>query len=151
MEATEPQPRSRHKNRPEETEPAAATELPVQAEPFAETNPPEKIDLQEQFDYGRKYAAITYGYEECFGLWDGHYPPDDHRIYTMEDGYKAVKASVDCTTRMLLARPGVRIATEINDVLCREGLISPSKTLETVRNASGYTTDKAAFDRQNYR
>lgn len=44
---------------------------------------------------------------------------DDHLIYTMEDGCKAVRASVDCTTRMLLARPGVQIVTEIDGVLCR--------------------------------
>lgn len=67
----------------------------------------------------REYAATTYGYEVCIGLRDGYYPADDHLIYTMEDGYKAVRASVDCTTRMLLARPGVQVVTEINGVLCR--------------------------------
>lgn len=54
-----------------------------------------------------------------YHLRDGYYPPDDHLICTMEVGYKAVRASVDCTTRMLLARLGVQIVTEINGVLCR--------------------------------
>lgn len=75
--------------------------------------------MQALIEYGREYATSTYGYEVCIGLRDGYYPADDHLIYTMEDGYKAVRASVDGTTRMLLARPGVQIVTEIDGVLCR--------------------------------
>lgn len=104
---------------PEQTDPPISTEPPVQTEPPAETNPPEKIDLQALINYGREYAASTHGYEVCIGLRDGYYPPDDHQIYTMEDGYKAVRASVDCTTRMLLAYPGTQIVKEIDGVLCR--------------------------------
>lgn len=94
------------------------TKPPVQTGPPATTEPPEIIDLQALIEYGREYAATTYGYEVCIGVRDGYYPADDHLIYTMEDGYKAVRASVNCTTRMLLARPGVQIVTEINGVLC---------------------------------
>ena len=104
---------------PEQTEPPATTEPPEQTDPPATTEPPEIIDLQALIDYGREYAANKYGYEVCIGLRDGYYPADDHLIHTMEDGYKAVRASVDCTTRMLLACPGVQIVKEIDGVLCR--------------------------------
>ena len=104
---------------PEQTEPPATTEPPEQTDPPATTEPPEIIDLQALIDYGREYAANKYGYEVCIGLRDGYYPADDYLIHTMEDGYKAVRVSVDCTTRMLLACPGVRIVKEIDGVLCR--------------------------------
>ena len=96
-----------------------ATEPPVQTAPPIETQPPEIINVQALIDYGREYAESTYGYEVCIGVRDGYYPPDTASIYTMEEGRKVIRASVDCTTRMLLARPGVEIVKEIDGVLCR--------------------------------
>lgn len=103
----------------EQTGTPVATEPPVQTEPPEETQPTEIINVQALIDYGREYAESTYGYEVCIGVRDGYYPPDTASIYTMEEGYKVVKASADCTTRMLLARPGVEIVKEIDGVLCR--------------------------------
>jgi hypothetical protein len=103
----------------EQTGAPVATEQPVQTEPQVQTQPPEIINVQALIDYGREYAESTYGYEVYIGVRDGYYPPDTASIYTMEEGYKVVKASVDCTTRMLLARPGVEIVKEIDGVLCR--------------------------------
>lgn len=79
----------------EQTEPPAATEPLVRTDPPATTEPPEIIDMQALVDYGREYAASTYGYQVCIGLQDGHYPADDHLIYIMEEGDNAVRASVD--------------------------------------------------------
>lgn len=115
----ETEPADQETTPPEQTEPSVTTEPPVQTDSPAETELPEKIDLQALVNYGREYAATTYGYEVCIGVRDGYYPGDDHQSYTMEDGYKAVRESVDCTTRMLLAHPGVQIVTEISGVLCR--------------------------------
>ena len=103
----------------EQTGTQVATEPPVQTEPPVETQPPEIINVQALIDYGREYAESTYGYEIYIGVRDGYYPPDTASIYTMEEGYKVVRASVDCTTRMLLARPGAEIVKEIDGVLCR--------------------------------
>lgn len=103
----------------EQTGAPVATEQPVQTEPQVQTQPPEIIHVQALIDYGREYAESTYGYEVYIGVRDGYYPPDTASIYTMEEGYKVVRASVDCTTRMLLARPGAEIVKEIDGVLCR--------------------------------
>ena len=110
----------------QETEPAATdapTEPPRETAPPATeppaTEPAEVIDLNALVQYGRNYAANTYGYEVTPGLRDGYYPAYTCVISTMEEGKAAVRGCVDDTTRALLAVPGTQIVVEINGVLCR--------------------------------
>lgn len=103
-------------NEPKPTEPLV-TEPPA-TEPPA-TEPAEVIDLNALVQYGRNYAANTYGYEVTPGLRDGYYPAYTCVISTMEEGRAAVRGCIDDTTRALLAVPGTQIVVEINGVLCR--------------------------------
>ena len=112
--------------KPKPTEPTPTTPVPTEPKPTdppatepPATEPAEVIDLNALVQYGRNYAANTYGYEVTPGLRDGYYPAYTCVISTMEEGRAAVRGCVDDTTRALLAVPGTQIVVEINGVLCR--------------------------------
>lgn len=113
---TEPTPTTPVPTEPKPTDPPV-TEPPA-TEPPA-TEPAEVIDLNALVQYGRNYAANTYGYEVSPGLRDGYYPAYTCVISTMEEGRAAVRGCIDDTTRALLAVPGTQIVVEIDGVLCR--------------------------------
>lgn len=113
---TEPKPTEPKPTEPKPTEPPVTE--PLATEPPA-TEPAEVIDLNALVQYGRNYAANTYGYEVTPGLRDGYYPAYTCVISTMEEGRAAVRGCIDDTTRALLAVPGTQIVVEINGVLCR--------------------------------
>ena len=112
--------------KPKPTEPTPTTPAPTEPKPTdppatepPATEPAEVIDLNALVQYGRNYAANTYGYEVTPGLRDGYYPAYTCVISTMEEGRAAVRGCIDDTTRALLAVPGTQIVVEINGVLCR--------------------------------
>lgn len=115
-EYSEPKPTQPKPTEPTPTEPKP-TQPPV-TEPPA-TEPAEVIDLNALVQYGRNYAANTYGYEVTPGLRDGYYPAYTCVISTMEEGRAAVRGCIDDTTYALLAVPGTQIVVEINGVLYR--------------------------------
>ena len=115
-EITEPKPTEPKPTEPKPSEPPV-TEPPATESPA--TEPAEVIDLNALVQYGRNYAANTYGYEVTPGLRDGYYPAYTCVISTMEEGRAAVRGCIDDTTRALLAVPGTQIVVEINGVLCR--------------------------------
>ena len=98
----------------EEPQPSAPPETGMTA-----TEPTEVIDTDVLISYGRSYAVSTYGYEASPGLRDGYYPAYSCRIRTMDEGYSAIRACVDDTTRALLARPGTQIVVEIDGIAHR--------------------------------
>lgn len=106
---------------PENTEPKPTQPKPAEPKPTEPpaTEPAEVVDLNALVQYGRNYAANTYGYEATPGLRDGYYPAYTCVISTMEEGRAAVRGCIDDTTRALLAVPGTQIVVEINGVLCR--------------------------------
>ena len=115
-EKTESKPTELPPTAPLSTDPkptdSQVTEPPV-------TESAEYIDLNALVQYGRNYAANTYGYEVTPGLRDGYYPAYTCVISTMEEGRAAVRGCIDDTTRALLAVPGTQIVVEIDGVLCR--------------------------------
>ena len=120
-EPTEPVPTKPTPTEPKPTEPKP-TEPPVTEPPATEppaTEPAEVIDLDALVQYGLNYAANTHGYRIYPGVRDGYYPAYTCVISTMAEGRAAVKGCIDDTTRALLARPGMQIVTEIDDVICR--------------------------------
>lgn len=116
-------------NPPEDTKASEETTPPLKEEETQPTDPPkteppateqtEVIDTDALVSYGRSYAVSTYGYESSPGLRDGYYPAYSCRIRTMEEGYSAIRACVDDTTRALLAIPGTQIVVEIDGIAYR--------------------------------
>lgn len=116
-------------NPPEDTKASEETTPPPKEEETQPTDPPETeppateqtevIDTDALVSYGRSYAVSTYGYESSPGLRDGYYPAYSCRIRTMEEGYSAIRACVDDTTRALLAIPGTQIVVEIDGIAYR--------------------------------
>lgn len=68
--------------------------------------PAEQIDTAALEAYGRQYGENNYDFVPEIGVRDGYYPGDTFYLDNMDEGYKAVAASVKLTADWLMAAHG---------------------------------------------